>query len=413
MEGLPSFGRLFLCHLFANGGIKKSMPSFYEFFAGGGMARTGLGSRWQCKFANDISPMKAEAYLRNFKDADHVFARRDINKLVADDLPGRADLIWASFPCQDLSLAGAGRGLEGSRSGLIWKLLEITRILKKQGRGPKAIVLENVTGLLNSKGGQDFYEILGTLRKDGYLFGTLMMDAVHFLPQSRPRIFLVAADMQQIPIGAHLINGRLMSNYRWTSPRLDALWEKAPFSLRDSWVWWNIPSPPPRRSTLTDIIEPESKLWDSPAYTARLLDLMAPLHKSKVEEACSRGEEVVGTLYRRTRSIDEVRAQRVEVRFDGISGCLRTPSGGSSRQRLLFVSGGAIRSRLLSTREAARLMGIPDRYKLPKSYNEAYQIAGDGVAVPVVGWLAKHLLLPLLSPNEKLAIEDEAPLLYA
>jgi DNA (cytosine-5)-methyltransferase 1 len=58
-------------------------------------------------------------------------------------------------------------------------------------------------------------------------------------------------------------------------------------------------------------------------------------------------------------------------------------------------------------------MGIPDRYKLPKSYNEAYQIAGDGVAVPVVGWLAKHLLLPLLSPNEKLAIEDEAPLLYA
>jgi DNA (cytosine-5)-methyltransferase 1 len=58
-------------------------------------------------------------------------------------------------------------------------------------------------------------------------------------------------------------------------------------------------------------------------------------------------------------------------------------------------------------------MGVPDRYKLPSSYNEAYQIAGDGVAVPVVGWLAKHLLFPLLSTKGKLAVEDEAPLLYA
>jgi DNA (cytosine-5)-methyltransferase 1 len=158
------------------------MPSFYEFFAGGGMARTGLGRAWKCEFANDISPMKATAYRRNFKEADGVFAQCDINALDAESLPGRADLIWASFPCQDLSLAGSGKGLKGSRSGLIWSLLDITRKLKQQGRGPKAIVLENVVGLLNSKNGQDFYDILGALRKDGFIFGTLMMDAVHFLP---------------------------------------------------------------------------------------------------------------------------------------------------------------------------------------------------------------------------------------
>lgn len=119
------------------------MPSFYEFFAGGGMARTGLGRAWKCEFANDISPMKAAAYLRNFKESDNIFAQCDVNELDADSLPGAADLIWASFPCQDLSLAGSGRGLNGSRSGLIWSLLEITRKLKQQGRGPKAIVLEN------------------------------------------------------------------------------------------------------------------------------------------------------------------------------------------------------------------------------------------------------------------------------
>jgi len=149
------------------GAIKELMPSFYEFFAGGGMARSGLGRAWKCEFANDISPMKAKAYLSNFREAGHTFAQCDINELAAEDLPGKADLIWASFPCQDLSLAGSGKGLNGSRSGLIWSLLEITRKLKQQGRGPKAIVLENVVGLLNSKNGQDFYDILAALRKDG------------------------------------------------------------------------------------------------------------------------------------------------------------------------------------------------------------------------------------------------------
>jgi DNA (cytosine-5)-methyltransferase 1 len=389
------------------------MPSFYEFFAGGGMARTGLGRAWKCEFANDISPMKAKAYLRNFKDSDRIFAQCDINDLKVGNIPGTADLIWASFPCQDLSLAGSGRGLNGSRSGLIWSLLDITRRLKKQGRGPKAIVLENVVGLLNSKNGQDFYDILGALRRDGFVFGTLMMDAVHFLPHSRPRIFLVAIDMSQAMISPRLISGRMVPNYRWTSPRLDDLWAKAPFSLRDSWVWWNVPAPPVRHSTLADIIEREADNWDSPEYTAKLLNLMAPLHERKVKDACACGEEVIGTLYRRTRSLNGVRAQRVEVRFDGVSGCLRTPSGGSSRQRLLFVKGGVIRSRLLSTREAARLMGIPDSYKLPSSYNEAYQIAGDGVAVPVVRWLSQHLLSPLLAKDHKVLADNEATLLYA
>jgi DNA (cytosine-5)-methyltransferase 1 len=61
------------------------------------------------------------------------------------------------------------------------------------------------------------------------------------------------------------------------------------------------------------------------------------------------------------------------------------------------VDDGAIRTRLLSPREAARLMGLPDSYVLPKKYNEAYHLAGDGVVVPVVRFLAAHLLEPLLA----------------
>ena len=87
--------------------------------------------------------------------------------------------------------------------------------------------------------------------------------------------------------------------------------------------------------------------------------------------------------------------QRAEVRFDGISGCLRTPVGGSSRQTVIVVEKGRVRTRLLSPREAARLMGVPDSYPLPSAYNDAYHVFGDGVAVPAVSWLESHLLCPL------------------
>ncbi len=84
------------------------MRTFLEFFAGGGMARLGLGRGWRCLFANDLDPAKCAAYRANFGGEELVEA--DIAGLSARDLPAaRADLAWASFPCQDLSLAGARR----------------------------------------------------------------------------------------------------------------------------------------------------------------------------------------------------------------------------------------------------------------------------------------------------------------
>ncbi|MFZ0787422.1 MAG: DNA cytosine methyltransferase, partial [Candidatus Acidiferrales bacterium] len=68
-----------------------------------------------------------------------------------------------------------------------------------------------------------------------------------------------------------------------------------------------------------------------------------------------------------------------------------------SRQTVILVEKGRVRTRLLSPREAARLMGVPDSYPLPSAYNDAYHLFGDGVAVPVVSWLENHLLWPLVS----------------
>lgn len=66
-----------------------------------------------------------------------------------------------------------------------------------------------------------------------------------------------------------------------------------------------------------------------------------------------------------------MKAQRAEVWFDDMVGCLRTPPGGSSRQTILIAEGDKTRSRLISARETARLMGLPDSYFLPERYNDA------------------------------------------
>ncbi len=377
------------------------------------MARIGLGPEWQCSFANDLSGMKAQAYRCNFPDSRSHFVQRDVRAIATTDLPGTPDLVWGSFPCQDLSLAGVGQGLDGARSGLIWKLLQLVQELKRERRGPKAIVLENVTGLLNSHQGNDLYDIFATLQQNGFTVGALMMDAVAFVPQSRPRIFLLAVDKQYAVSIKAFADRTPSSGCPWSSARLEALWEQAPPVIRKDWVWWKLPAPPMRQSTLADIIDPDVRTWDSPAYTQRLLSLMVPLHLEKVVKASALGTESVGALYRRTRVIDGIRGQRVEVRFDGVAGCLRTPTGGSSRQRLLFVNGSSIRSRLLAPREAARLMGIPDDYCLPASYNDGYQLAGDGVAVPVVAWLAENLLTPLLESSSGTQETNQPELLYA
>ena len=160
---------------------KEPMASFYEFFAGGGMARAGLGPNWQCLFANDFDPKKAASYIANW-GADHLRVG-DVAALTTADLPAGADLAWASFPCQDLSLAGAGAGLKGDRSGTFWPFWKLIKALGDEDRAPRLVVLENVCGALSSHNGKDFAAIGSAMSNGGYRFGAVVINAVHFLPQ--------------------------------------------------------------------------------------------------------------------------------------------------------------------------------------------------------------------------------------
>jgi len=371
------------------------MPSFYEFFAGGGMARAGLGADWSCLFANDFDPKKGMTYQANWGTGGELKIG-DVKKIVAADLTGVADLVWGSFPCQDLSLAGGGAGLQGERSGTFYPFWDVVKGLIANARAPKLIVLENVCGALTSHNGKDFQAICETFADAGYRYGALVMNASLFVPQSRPRLFVIGVheDVEIDP--ALLAPGPIeLFHTRGLCNAAEGVSKKA----KAAWLWWNVPAPPHRNSTFADLIEenPASVNWHTPAETKQLLGMMSALNLAKVAAAKRAKRRMVGGVYKRTR-LDEsgAKVQRAEVRFDDVAGCLRTPSGGSSRQTILVIDGNTIRSRLISSRETARLMGLPDEYKLPKNYNEAYHLTGDGVAVPVVRHLATHLLEPLL-----------------
>lgn len=377
------------------------MTTFYEFFAGGGMVRAALGPKWNCLLANDICPKKAAAYSANWGTGDLVAG--DVHSLSTAALPGQADLAWASFPCQDLSLAGNGAGLNGERSGAFWGYWKLINNLSAEGRKPTIVALENVSGAITSHGGKDFETLITTLTKDGYRVGAVVIDAVHFVPQSRPRLFIIGVANEAF-IPQELVSDS--PSPAWHPSAVIRAYNSLPARTQKKWIWWNIPSPTSCQSTLDSLIEkmPVGVAWNSDAATQKLLAMMNGVNRRKVIEAQASGRLKVGTVYKRTRE----GVQRAEVRFDGVAGCLRTPSGGSSRQTLLLVNGAHIRSRLLSPREAARLMGLPDTYILPSGYNDAYHLAGDGVVVPVINHLAVMLFSPIIEAqhaafNERVA----------
>lgn len=346
-------------------------PAFLEFFAGSGLVAAALKPHFKAVWANDICTKKAAVYTANH--AKKHFHLGTIAEVKGTNLP-RASLSWASFPCQDLSLAGMTAGIHAERSGLVWQWL---RIMDEMPKRPPVLVAENVTGLISADGGIHYRALHKALRDKGYTVGAVMLDAAHWVPQSRQRVFVIAVE-NGIDIPAELVD----EGPNWAHP---AAMVKAAEGL-DGWVWWKMPKPPKRKNSLADVIE-----WDAACDprgdAAQKIAAIPPHHRERLDHEAV----TVAPGYNRTRANGPV----LELRFDGIAGCLRTAEGGSSRQVIVLKRGKRLDTRLLTVREAARLMGAPDSYKIPGSYNDGYTAMGDAVAVPVSRYLAKHLLRPL------------------
>ena len=361
------------------------------------MARLGLGDGWHCAFANDFDALKAATYRNNF-GGDHL-VEGDVWALGPSDLPGRADLAWASSPCQDVSLAGARAGLGGARSSAFWGFWRLAEALDDQGRSPRVIVLENVAGLLNSNGGADIAAIGQAFAGRGYRFGAVELNAADFLPQSRPRAFVIATRESANGLATEGPNAAVTPTVRRAEAAL-------PENLKRQWLWWRLAPPPARNAALADLLEPDDAVaWRSAAETRTLLGQMSAAHRARLDAATKGGERIVAPVYRRVRGLGPGKVQRAELRLDGLAGCLRTPGGGSSRQLLVIAEHGRTRSRWMTAREGARLMGLPEDYQLPAAETAAWRVIGDGVVVPVVRHLAEQLLEPLVSTRPAIAAE--------
>jgi DNA (cytosine-5)-methyltransferase 1 len=273
-------------------------------------------------------------------------------------------------------------GLAASRSGLFWEWL---RVLDQMVAKPAVIALENVVGLLSGNNGDDFRQLYQALRDRSYKVGPMLLDARLWVPQSRPRVFIVAAQ-SHVDTSAVEDNGP-----NWLHP--DAVL-KAIAPLNDV-VFWSVPRPTNRPKTLTDLID-----WDAPVFDEGRADALIALTSAKhrvLLDKLPRDRRAAFPGYRRTRQGKQV----LELRFDDLSGCLRTAEGGSSCQFLLLHDAGKWKARKITPREAALLMGAPRSYKLSSSYNESYNAMGDAVVVPVVKHLVDHLLTPLSKAHAK------------
>jgi DNA (cytosine-5)-methyltransferase 1 len=354
-----------------------------EFFAGVGLVRKAVEQEgFRVVFANDIDKVKAAVYAENGGGA--TFRCADVRDVRGADVPD-VDLATASFPCTDLSLAGNRAGLRGRQSGLFW---EFIRIVREMGdRRPRAVLLENVAGFATSNGGKDLRESIRALNKLGYKADLVELDARRFTPQSRKRVFVIGS-LEPL--------------------RVVADW--APCDLRPSWIQRFVeenpqldlhaaalPTPPSADSggALSDIVDrvpTASPLWWEPVRAKSFRTSLSKIQAERLVRMERADRLTWATTYRRTRFGKPV----WEIRGDGISGCLRTTRGGSSKQAVVEAGRGAFRVRWMSAMEYARLQGAPDLRFGVASENQARFALGDAVCVPAVAWLARHYLGPLL-----------------
>jgi DNA (cytosine-5)-methyltransferase 1 len=371
-------------------GKKKKGLRAAEFFAGIGLMRLGLEKAgWDIVFANDIARTKQKLYANNFRDSYEHFLLEDIHCLSQRNIPD-IDLATASFPCTDLSLAGRRAGLQGEQSSAFWGFVNI---LAEMGeRKPPLILLENVAGFLTSNEGEDFRNALLALNKLGYAVDAFIVDAVHFVPQSRVRLFIVGKLNKAFKpkicdkVVASPIRPPKLAQY--INDHLEIDWD----------INLKLPELPFLQTALNSIVDkiPRSgKEWWSEDRVKYLLNQTFDRHLTKIKELQRLGKYTYLTAFRRVRNGKSM----AEIRFDGIAGCLRTPKGGSARQILLEVGKGEVNVRLLTPKECARLMGADD-FKISGTINEALFGFGDAVCVPVVSWIAENYLNPELKVIE-------------
>lgn len=376
---------------------RESKWTALEFFAGIGLARAGMEQAGiKTVWANDYDLNKKAMYEGHWQSGDFLLA--DIHSLKSEELP-TADIAWASSPCTDLSLAGKRVGLRGGReSSAFFGFTDL--IAGMQDRQPEVIVLENVIGLASSHEREDLRAAVKEFNALGYSVDAITLDARRFVPQSRPRLFIIGV---KNPVNGGEQDTCLRPDWlSWLhkDPELNTFMmplPKAPDLLSNGFT-----------NEIETIPDNDARWWNADKVTL-FRESMATVQRERLEQFVSMSGITARTAYRRTRNGIPV----WEMRPEDISGCLRTPRGGSSKQAVVMMGNGLLKIRWMTGLEYARLMGA-GWYTLDNLRDSNIQYGfGDAVVVPVVSWVAKNMITPHLeasaSSHGKLVNEQTQP----
>jgi DNA (cytosine-5)-methyltransferase 1 len=326
--------------------MKESKFKFIDLFAGIGGIRIPfckLGGK--CVFTSEVDTKAAEVYKNNYQEMPH----GDICQVPNEDIPCH-DLLLAGFPCQPFSNAGLKAGFADETRGTLF--FEIERILEYHK--PVSALLENVKGLVNHDKGQTFSIIERKLDDLGYWVKAIVLNAKDFgVPQNRERLYIVC-------LRKDLVRS----------------------------IDFKFPVPPNRATKLGDILENDV----DPKYT--LSDTLWAGHVRRKEEHKINGNGFGYSLF----SSDSPYTSTISARYykDGSEILIEQKT----------ADGQQLNPRKITPREAARLQGFPDKFKIHTSDSQAYKQFGNSVAVPVIAAIAKNLVPVIRKAIEKKMILD-------
>lgn len=346
--------------------------TFIDLFAGIGGIRTAFEDvGGVCIYTSEWDKYAQKTYTANFAGSHAITG--DITKVAAKEIPDH-DVLLAGFPCQPFSIAGVSKknalgrkhGFADETQGTLF--FDVARIINE--KRPRAFLLENVKNLQSHDKKRTFEVIRRTLKEDlGYHIHCKVIDAAHFLPQHRERILIVGF---REPVG-----------FDWAALKLP---EKGCVKLN---------------SILhrTDGSEPELP-WDEGRYfdlenrrvipKFTLSDHLWKYLQNYAEKHRAKGN---GFGFGLVTEKDISRTLSARYFKDGSEILIKQPRKNPRR---------------LTPRECARLMGLPDTFRIPVSDTRAYKQFGNCVAVPVIREAARLMVQFIKEDNSQLAFENLA-----
>ncbi len=330
--------------------------TFIDLFAGiGGMRKAFDELGGKCVFTCEWDKYAQRTYLANYQN-DHGVAG-DITQIDAADIPEH-DVLVAGFPCQPFSIAGVSKknalgrahGFADKTQGTLF--FDVARIIEHHR--PKAILLENVKNLASHDKGKTFQVICDTLKELGYFFDAKIIDAIHWVPQHRERIFIVgfredcdfSFDRFEYPVQPEIPTIQSILH-----PENEMEPEEAPYTIGPT-------------GKIADKYTLSDHLWE-------YLQKYAEKHKARGNGF---GFGLVGP---------ENTTRTLSARYykDGSEILIRQPGKNPRR---------------LTPRECARLMGfdspVGSNFVIPVSDTQAYKQFGNAVVVPVVKAVGQYML---------------------